>query len=288
MSVNKTVILVTAGILIFVAIFVIAFDKKQKNASISSEASQAQTPGLTIMKTWELPDLLNEISGMAYLGDQKIAAVQDENGQIFIYDLKTSKISKRISFAGSGDYEGIAIKDETAYVLRSDGTLFEVENYMREARVKEYSTPLKAKNDIEGLFYDKENDRLLLAVKTKSFTSDDFKGAYAFDLGAKQFSRDPVYKFNFEGEAMKDVADEDVEDRFFPSEIALRESGEIVLLEAKNPKLLLLSSNGKVKKLYRLDKDHFPQPEGLALDEDGNLYVSNEGNPATIHLIQLK
>ena len=283
MSVNKTVILVTAGILAFVAIFVLAFNKKEKPSYTPTSNAEVE-----ITQTWRLPKLLNEISGMSYIGNQKLACIQDEKGQIFIYDLAGSKITKRITFGDSGDYEGIAVKNETAYVLRSDGTIFEVKNYLQEPEITEYETPLKSKNDIEGLFYDKKNNRLLLALKGKSFKNDDFKGVYAFDLEKKQFLKDPVLKLKFEGEVMEDVADEDVEERFYPSEILQMNSGEILLLEAKSPQLLILTSSGKPEKLYDLDKDDFPQPEGLALDEEGKLYISNEGNPATIHLVKLK
>ena len=243
---------------------------------------------IEILQTWRLPELLNEISGMSYIGNDQVACVQDENGKIFIFNLVESKITKRISFAGKGDYEGIAVKRETAYVLRSDGTIFEVADFLKKPEITEFATPLKSKNDVEGLFYDKETDRLLLAPKGKNFKSDDFKGIYAFDLKKKKFLKDPVFKLKFEGEVMKEVEDEDVEERFYPSELLINPSGELLLLEAKTPNLLVLSSSGKAKKLYHLDEDDFPQPEGLALDEGGKLYISNEGDPATIHLVKLK
>lgn len=283
MSMNKTIILVSTGLVAVVIILLFTFDGKGKNYATNSAGE------VEIVQTWRMPDLLNEVSGIAFIDEHRVAAVQDERGSIFIYDLKTSEISKEIPFAGSGDYEGIALAENTAYVVKSNGTIYEVANFLDDPKVQEYVTPLQTRNDVEGLFLDRKENRLLLALKGKSFAEEDHKGVYAFDLGNKQFNTVPVYKLKFEGEEFKDVADEDVEDRFFPSEINMDPAtGELLLLEAEEPRLLITSPLGEAKKLYCLGKDNFPQPEGLAFDNSGKLYISNEGNPATIHQVDIK
>ena len=35
-----------------------------------------------IITTWELPDALEEVSGLSWIGDQKLAAIEDESGLI--------------------------------------------------------------------------------------------------------------------------------------------------------------------------------------------------------------
>lgn len=283
MGVNKTVFLISTGLLALAAAFAIVLHERkesyQKTISDKVEVSQ----------TWKLPDELDEVSGIAFLDDQRLACVQDEKGKIFVYDLSAEKIDKEIDFAEDGDYEGIAIAGSTAYAVKSDGKLYEVNNFMDDPETKEFQTYLDADNNVEGLFFDKQQQRLWLVPKEEDPNSDDYKGVYAFDLKTKQMVKKPVLKMTFEGKAMAEVKDEDVEDRFFPSEINRNPStGEVVLLEGVNSKLLLLDDQGKVRKLYVLDRDVFPQPEGLAFDKDGNLYISNEGNPATIHRVVLK
>jgi uncharacterized protein YjiK len=40
--------------------------------------------------------------------------------------------------------------------------------------------------------------------------------------------------------------------------------------------VLILSANGEVKSITRLNPALFEQPEGIAFDDDQNLYISNE------------
>ena len=138
---------------------------------------------LEIVNTWELPDALEEVSGIAWMSDAKIAAVEDEDGLIYIYDLAKNKIDKTIEFADDGDYEGIAVTGEDAYVMRSDGLLFEVQNYATAQPVtKTYQSAMSHKNNVETLSYDAKNQRLLTAPKDLDPNDEDIKGIYAFDL----------------------------------------------------------------------------------------------------------
>src|SRR5690606_17327761 len=98
-----------------------------------------------------------------------MAAVQDEDGIIFIYNLENESIEKKIEFAGSGDYEGIALVGYTAFVLRSDGTIYEVSDFMfGNGKTTVHETSVKGEFNFEGLSYDQENNQLLIAVKEEA------------------------------------------------------------------------------------------------------------------------
>ena len=73
-----------------------------------------------------LPDTLREISGLTCIDSNLFACIQDENGILFIYDLKQNKIREQFTFNIDGDYEGICRVSDTIYILRSDGVLFEI------------------------------------------------------------------------------------------------------------------------------------------------------------------
>ncbi len=47
---------------------------------------------------YELPDILREISGISWYGNNKIACIQDEQAVIYIFDEKKGEISDSYSF----------------------------------------------------------------------------------------------------------------------------------------------------------------------------------------------
>jgi uncharacterized protein YjiK len=49
--------------------------------------------------------------------------------------------------------------------------------------------------------------------------------------------------------------------------------------------LVVLDDKWKVKAGYPLDPSIFKQPEGLAFDREGNMYISNEGGQGNAHLL---
>ena len=57
-----------------------------------------------IITTWELPDALEEVSGLSWIGDQKLTAIEDESGLIYIYDLAEKRIERIIEFGDDGDW----------------------------------------------------------------------------------------------------------------------------------------------------------------------------------------
>jgi uncharacterized protein YjiK len=279
---DKTVILITTGLLLFAAVFIFTYEKEveEYQAKISADVK--------IEQTWELPPQLAEVSGIAFFGTNKIACVQDETGKIFIYNLEASRIEKEIEFTGNGDFEGIAIKDDVAFALEASGKLFRIEDFLNTAKVETFNTFFTEENDMEGLFYDESQNRLLLAVKVLDPNSEDQKGIYAAQLPSMEVNKTPVFTLTFEEEIFNEIREEKRGESFFPSEIAVHpESGEIYVLEGREPRLLILDPDGTPKELHRLDKDKFPQPEGLSFDASGKLYISSEGEPGTIHRVTI-
>ncbi|WP_290475652.1 MULTISPECIES: SdiA-regulated domain-containing protein [unclassified Leeuwenhoekiella] len=245
-----------------------------------------------VIKTWELPDELDEISGISWLGANQVAAIEDENGLIFIYDLKQSEVVSTLEFADDGDYEGVAVVENTAYVMRSDGLLFEITNYTSDnPEVKTYQTPLDDDNNVESLTYDGAHKRLLFMAKDEGKDSETEKEIYAFDVVAKKLLPFSKLKLDMEDKALKDFEKKKEKRTFRPSDIAVNpKTGAIYILEGADPKLLIMDKSGAVKTVFELDKDDFPQPEGITFTPEGRLFISNEGHgePATIVEVALK
>jgi uncharacterized protein YjiK len=74
--------------------------------------------------------------------------------------------------------------------------------------------------------------------------------------------------------------------RFHPSALARHPvTKEWYVLSSVNKALLVLDSQWKLKNTYQLDPILFKQPEGLAFDRQGDMYVSNEGHGGNANVL---
>jgi uncharacterized protein YjiK len=296
-KIRRQVILVigTAGLLLLIGILAFAlrenagsrnnYVKGQKSVgyAASDERTAEIDPGnVTIIKKWDLPKELAEISGLSYVDDQRMACVQDESGKVYIYNIHDHKIEKEIAFAQAGDFEGIAVVDKTAWILRADGVLFEVSNMdASKPAVKQYPTHLTADQNCEGLCYDKINERLLVTIKDSDPNSTDYKGIYSFDLKNRRMAKDPVVKIDLQHEVFTSTSTgkkNKKEKGIKPSAIAVNPTNQyLYITDGPKSRLLLTDSKGEIKKLVQLDTKQFAQPEGITFNNKGELYISNEG-----------
>ena len=281
---QKTAVLIILAVFALVAIIYISFDGVAPNRDFPGAKA------VKIDQRWDMPMVLEEISGIAWIDNEHIACVEDEEAIIFIYNLKTLEVERQIVFGEDGDYEGIALVGNDAYVLRSDGTLFEVLNYLseeEEKEVNEIKIGFNQKYNFEGISYDKKRNRLILAIKDKA--EKDYKPVYSFNLNTKQLDKEPAYKIMFNDTIFNGLELKENNHLIQPSEIAIHpKTGEVYILEGTNPKLLILSPNGKTKKLHVFQEEQFPQPEGITFDNEGNLYISNEGAGAMGNILKVR
>ncbi len=271
---------ITAGILLFVGI--IYWFTRDKYYIEYTNAEH-----IKIANKWELPRVLEEVSAIAYLDEERIACVQDEVGDLFIYNLVSKEIEKRISFAENDDFEGLAMVGNAAYIMRSDGKIFSIDDIRVENPVIEkFDTKMSFKYDFEGLCYDKKKDRLLMAAKSNGANDDnEFKPVFEFRLGSKQLTDAPIYELAYDDPIFEGLESAGTPKVFRTSEIQIHpKTGDIYMLDGVIGKLLILSDNWKPKNLYIFNPSDFPQPEGITFDPDGKTFISNEGEwqPANI------
>lgn len=251
-----------------------------------------------------LPDILHEISGITHLDSILFACIQDEKGILFFYDLAKNEISNRLEFFTKGDYEGITRVKDTIYVLRSDGTLFEISDYKSDSAVATpYPTDIPSK-DNEGLCYDGENNRLLIACKDNPGKGDllkDYRYIFAFDLSSKSLIKEPVFSFDVASlkeyalnnnidlplkEKKKGSSTEPVL-KFRASAIGIHPLTEkLYILSAEDYILFIFDKNGNIEQMIKLNAGLFNQPEGITFFDNGDMLISNEGQgkvvPATL------
>jgi DNA-binding beta-propeller fold protein YncE len=129
---------------------------------------------------------------------------------------------------------------------------------------------------VEGLCYDKNNNRLLLAIKNAEPGGKTYKGIYAFDLTTKTMSAEPAFKIDMRQELKSGNKKRSLE--IMPSGIAIHpQTKDIYVTDGRNSMLLILGASGSFKNLYDLNSKEFHQPEGIAFHPDGEMYISNEG-----------
>ncbi len=254
---------------------------------------------------FDLPDILEEISGLSFDKNfEKLYAVQDEKGIIFIINKTTGEIEKEIEFHKDGDYEGIEVVGDVVYVVKSTGTIYEVKNAGKEDQEKEkYNLFLSRENDVEGLCFDEESNMLLMACKGVPATGESFevirykKVVYGFDIETKEIDSIPIYDVQLDGihkclhtsssikdtEKLTDHFSYDKKDiNFNPSAIAIHPlTKDIYILSSAGKTLIVLNTKGEIIYIERLNKKIHRQPEGIAFDKDGTLYISNEAKGET-------
>jgi uncharacterized protein YjiK len=252
---------------------------KKGNKNKKDDWDAQASKGVEILKKHEVPAILREISALVYLDNNHFACVQDELGTIFIYNTLAGKIEKEIPFTGAGDFEGLAIAGQTAYVLRSDGQIFEVKEYASgKPVVRTYETHLTAEQNTEGLCYDAKNNRLLVAIKGNEQQTDAYKGIYSFSLSSYKMDATPVYKIDLTNPAFAGFKVKKKGSQIQPSAIAIHpKTGDMYIMEAANPKLIVLDQQGEFKSLKLLSNKDFFKPEGISFSPEGNIYISNEG-----------
>ncbi len=260
------------------------------DASVSGLGSQpVDGSGAAAIKTlgkpeafWALPAELREVSAIAVLNDDVVACIQDEDGIIFMYDLNKKAVVDQIKFAGAGDYEGIAVAGNTAYVIRSDGAIFEVTDFRKQQpTVKMFETKLAETQDTEGLAYDQVNNRLLIACKGYDVSRKDAKGIYAFSLKDKTVQQEPVISITMMQQSLVQESGKKKNsyDRLQPSTLEIHPvTGELYTMDAENFLILVLDDQGLVKKIQKIDKQLFEQPEAISFGSKGEMYIASEGS----------
>ncbi|WP_179299683.1 hypothetical protein [Rubrivirga marina] len=232
------------------------------------------------MATFRLPPDLREISGLTVLDDAHLGAVQDEDGDLYVIEQSTGRVTTVVPFGPPGDYEGVERVGDQLFVLRADGALLELEGWGGgEARTTTVETGLGAGDcDAEGLGSD--GVRLLIACKEEGDGPyDDRNVVYAYHLEASALASEPVL-----------VIDPDAipgDRKLRPSALAVHPlDGRVVLLSSRRESLVALDADGSAAGVWDLRPAAFEQPEGLAFLANGDAFVASEGDDGPAVLLR--
>lgn len=223
-------------------------------------------------QTLVLDKELLEISGMYYLPDTRIAAINDEDGKIFLINSTTGDFTVT-KFGRKRDYEDVVMVDSFYYVLESNGNIHRVPMAMANTE-EEFEFPREKKIEFESLYYDPAIKQLVLVSKEQRETKKGIL-TYTFSPDSLQFSDDIFYEIRRK-EIHQYLKDNNAE--FKPAAAAIHPVlNKLFMVASVGKAVLQCSLNGKIEGAWRLNPVQFPQPEGLTFAPNGDLFISNEG-----------
>jgi len=218
-----------------------------------------------------LKDHLIEISGITFSAgiNNSLLAVNDEDGKIFLVPLSNEKIVS-FKFSGGADFEDISTNGHLIFVLQSNGTLYSYDNRRTVSRKWERILP---PGDYESLFADSLKNNLYVLCKTCRQAEDNSILGYSLSFQGDSTTMEYA-PFNIKGDSVIKLPKS-----FMASGLTKNlNTNEWYIISSANKLLLITDAAWQVKQLYRLNPTLFRQPEGIAFDENSNLYVSNEGD----------
>jgi len=227
---------------------------------------------------------LKEISGICFLhgNDELLFAIEDESGKLYQYHLPDGKVTK-LKFGKKGDYEDVAIlRNQQVSVLSSEGSVFMFAasgiNQEKTDSVQEYKNILPA-GEYEGLY---AADSILYALCKDCSQDKPSKEVSVFELGHvsdKGFGVTNTYQVDVAG-----IQEEKI--KFHPSALAKNPiTNDWFIISSSNKLLLQFDEKWKLKSYYQLDPTIFKQPEGMAFNSKGDLYISNEGGTGAANIL---
>lgn len=238
-----------------------------------------------------LDDELEEISGLTLMEDGLLGAVQDEEGYLYLLDPTSGQIVERRDFGTDGDYEGIELAGGRLYILRSDGRLYVFDEWVgEEIEGESRDLDLVKGCDAEGIAYQRQFERLLIACKERAGKGlDDMKAIFAYDLSSQTLAEEPVILLDtkaFEAstedhpvnEAVQSILSDHVDlSGLKPSGLATHPiTGDLYVVSSVAKVVLRVDNSGAVTAMWSLPSNLFAQPEGIAFEPNGDMFISNE------------
>jgi len=230
-----------------------------------------------------MPSSLLEISGIAFYhhNSDTVYSIQDEDGKLFrqAWDVKKQKNMK---FGAKGDYEELAIMAEQVFVLKSNGHIYAFpmsETTKTESKNVKISKHVLPKGEYEGLYADELKSQLYVICKSCAIDKKTKQvTGYVLDYNAGQDSIMLSGSFKLDLNQIK-VVNAEAKSSLSPSALTKNpRTGEWYILASANKQLVITDANWKIKEVHKLNSSAFNQPEGIAFDQQLNLFISNEGD----------
>jgi uncharacterized protein YjiK len=235
---------------------------------------------------FNMPSSLLEISGIAFKNGNSdtVYSIQDEDGKVFKQRWDVKK-QKNVKFASKGDFEDLAVLDSNIIALKSNGSFYIFASKETDKKETKLVTEFKnviPKAEYESIYADALTRNLYVLCKNcpqdkknKQVTGYQLKynskNATLESSSTFVINLEPIPKLNSKLKASLN-----------PSAITKNvNTNEWYILSTANKLLVVTDTEWKIKAVHKLNSSTFNQPEGLAFDNQNNLYISNEGDEIT-------
>ena len=233
------------------------------------------TDGVQGWTSVALPRVLREASGLAKVDEKQLLTHNDEKGHIYSISVPSLQITKLVSIGNPvvlDDFEGIAVNGDRIYMITSTGQLYVIRNvsFKTAGQTADWivlDTGLAAVCEVEGLHFDA--GKLLIPCK-KIYNQD----------GKKKNNKDRVTVYSYipgkdtEAKTLFSVTD----DRLKGNKKAVTgiESDANFYYLLTPATLLSIHRDTLSLALFPLDSKSHKQPEGIALMDNGSVFLVDD------------
>lgn len=258
-----------------------------------SPVSHQQPPELVPHRVLELPLALREISGLAVTSDGLLLALQDEDGDVYEIEPDSGDVLRRVRFAGNGDFEALTLDSSGVYLIRSDGRVYSGSLAQGEEDVdgQRHDIDIHASCDVESADVRPGTDELWIGCKeSPGRRMGRTRAFYAVTLsGFRDTKRkvEPLLSARLEAPADPRDGSPMRLGLFKPSGMAFLDQNRYLIVSSVYPTLFEFHTDGRLLNAWGLPRDILPQPEGIAVNAEGDVYVASEGLPGRIAVFNL-
>lgn len=257
------------------------------NWQVFRQASDAQALGLdeyeAVIEARVIKGLEDNVSALSYDPDRKtLFTVTNKDPELVELSLE-GEVVRRIPLTGFGDAEAVEYISPGTYVISDehsqrlikvqvdDDTLF-----LDSADAQQLTLGVDAggNNGFEGLAYDNQGKRLFVAKERKPVQIIEVRGFPNLDPAAPNTLAVTSSTTRNAGLFVRDLSSLQFDER----------SGHLLALSDESRQILELDTDGKPVGNVSLSKGsmglgkNVPQAEGIAMGEDGTLYLVSEPN----------
>ncbi|NNE70264.1 MAG: hypothetical protein HKN29_07850 [Rhodothermales bacterium] len=237
---------------------------------------------------WRMPAELKEISALAIAANGDLLTLHDEDGDIYRVNSSNGVVQGRTRLAGSGDFEALAAWDSVVVALRSDGRLY---RSGPGEDTKRYDLDLHGSCDLESADVRPGSGQLWIGCKEdpgrRLGRTRAFYSVALDDLLGDERDLEPMLELRLETPPDPRTEKGQPYGRFKPSALAFLDADRFLVLSSVYPALFEYRVDGTLLDSWSLPRTDLTQPEGIAVDARGTLYIASEGTPGVIAVFQI-